>query len=114
MHVLACVHLFLSYLCVFASASPFCVFTALCLQVMGIAIFSPPLDSHGNSVKGVKFCQELLKHYPFGVFDSLAAKAVHPHLKAPDAAGTIMRKLDSVDDSPAVSALSATTSGIAR
>lgn len=51
---------------------------------MGIAIFSPPLDSHGNSVKGVKFCQELLKHYPFGVFDSLAAKAVRPHFKATD------------------------------
>ena len=51
---------------------------------MGIAIFSPPLDSHGNSVKGVKFCQELLKHYPFGVFDTLAAKAVRPHFKATD------------------------------
>lgn len=45
---------------------------------MGIAIFSPPLDSHGNSVKGVKFCQELLKLYPFGVFDTLAASASLP------------------------------------
>jgi len=40
-------------------------------HVMGIAIFSPPLDSHGNSVKGVEFCKGLLRHYPYGVFDSV-------------------------------------------
>ena len=26
-------------------------------NVMGITVFSPPLDSLGNSVRGVKFCQ---------------------------------------------------------
>jgi glutaminase A len=40
-------------------------------HVMGIAIFSPPLDSHGNSVRGVEFCKRLLHNYPYGVFDSM-------------------------------------------
>lgn len=38
---------------------------------MGIAIFSPRLDTHGNSVRGVELCKHLLGHYPFGVFDKL-------------------------------------------
>lgn len=46
-------------------------------QVMGIAIFSPPLDSHGNSVKGVEFCKALLRHYPYGVFDQLTQRPHH-------------------------------------
>ena len=44
---------------------------------MGIAIFSPPLDSHGNSVKGVEFCKALLRHYPYGVFDQLTQRPHH-------------------------------------
>lgn len=32
--------------------------------VMGIGIWSPPLDSYGNSVRGVRLCQELIKALP--------------------------------------------------
>lgn len=32
--------------------------------VMGLAIWSPPLDEYGNSVRGVRLCQELIKTLP--------------------------------------------------
>jgi glutaminase len=38
-------------------------------HVMGIAIWSPPLDSHGNSHKAVEFYKRLLSKYKFGIFD---------------------------------------------
>ncbi len=34
-------------------------------QVMGITLWSPPLDRLNNSVRGVQFCQELIKKYSF-------------------------------------------------
>jgi hypothetical protein len=40
---------------------------------MGIAVFSPPLDSHGNSVRGVEFCKRLLGACNFGVFTQIAS-----------------------------------------
>jgi hypothetical protein len=64
-------HACLTLLCVCVCLCA-CVRVCVCgPQVMGIAIFSPPLDSHGNSVKGVEFCKALLRHYPYGVFDSV-------------------------------------------
>lgn len=35
----------------------------------GIAVFSPPLDEHGNSVRGLKVFEALSKEYGFHVFD---------------------------------------------
>jgi glutaminase len=40
----------------------------------GIAIWSPPLDSHGNSVRGVWVASELVKRYPtLNLFNSVMA-----------------------------------------
>jgi glutaminase A len=39
---------------------------------MGIAIWSPPLDSHGNSARAVEFCSRLLQRYSLGTFASIA------------------------------------------
>ncbi|UKP00051.1 glutaminase A [Nostoc sp. UHCC 0870] len=36
---------------------------------MGIAVFSPPLDSRGNSVRGVKVCEELSQRLGLHLFD---------------------------------------------
>ncbi|MFH7241518.1 MAG: glutaminase A [Spirulina sp.] len=35
----------------------------------GIAVFSPPLDSHGNSVRGLKVFEALSQEYGFHLFD---------------------------------------------
>lgn len=40
-------------------------------NVMGIAVWSPPLDDFGNSVKGVEFCRELVKTFNFHIFDAV-------------------------------------------
>ena len=38
---------------------------------MGIAVFSPLLDQRGNSVRGVKVCEELSQKYGLHIFDYL-------------------------------------------
>ena len=49
-------------------------------NVMGICIWSPPLDKLKNSVRGVQFCRELVKIYQFHrYFASL--KIVFKHLE---------------------------------
>ena len=41
-------------------------------NIAGICIFSPKLDQYGNSVKGLKFCHELIKiHSDFHMFNNL-------------------------------------------
>jgi len=41
--------------------------------LMGIAVWSPRLDEHGNSVRGIEFCRRLVAAYNVHVFDSLHA-----------------------------------------
>ncbi|EDV20390.1 uncharacterized protein TRIADDRAFT_32107, partial [Trichoplax adhaerens] len=40
-------------------------------NVMGICVWSPPLDKQGNSVRGLEFCNSLVEHCRFHRFDSL-------------------------------------------
>lgn len=40
-------------------------------NIMGVCIWSPPLDHIGNSVRGVEVCKKLVKRFSFHVFDKL-------------------------------------------
>ena len=42
-------------------------------NVMGIAVYSPPLDAHGNSVRGVAFFERLMAKFNYGLFDKFVA-----------------------------------------
>jgi glutaminase len=41
--------------------------------LMGICVWSPRLDEHGNSVRGIEFCRRLVAEYNVHVFDSLVS-----------------------------------------
>ncbi len=39
--------------------------------VMGIGVFSPPLDKRGNSIRGIKVCEELSQQFQLHIFQPL-------------------------------------------
>lgn len=49
-------------------------------NVMGMCLWSPPLDNYGNSVRGVQFCNELVNVFNFHHYDNLRHV---PHKKDP-------------------------------
>merc|ERR1712146_48877 len=58
------------------------VFTLLVVPgVMGFCVWSPQLDKVGNSVRGVRFAQELVSRFSFHAFENgtgLCDPTVHP------------------------------------
>ncbi|HEY4024441.1 MAG TPA: glutaminase A [Pseudonocardiaceae bacterium] len=51
--------------------------------LMGICVWSPRLDAHGNSVRGIEFCRRLVAEYNVHVFDSLVAGRGRTHKRDP-------------------------------
>mmetsp|Transcript_7770 Transcript_7770/g.23911 ORF Transcript_7770/g.23911 Transcript_7770/m.23911 type:complete len:489 (+) Transcript_7770:2170-3636(+) len=55
-------------------------------NVMGITVWSPPLDERGNSARGVDFCTRLANHFSFSIFDQLlkSSSKVDPTIPNPE------------------------------
>src|SRR5215468_2865773 len=51
--------------------------------LMGICVWSPRLDEHGNSVRGIEFCRKLVAEYNVHAFDSLVSGRARTNKRDP-------------------------------
>ena len=58
-------------------------------NVMGMCLWSPPLDHIGNSVRGVRMCEQLVEGFNFHHYDNLqhTKQKFDPRIRNPDHAG---------------------------
>ena len=63
--------------------------------VMGICLWSPPLDKFGNSVRGIAFCKEFVNQYHFHKFDDVGdGEKINPIVGEKESSGkTIIQNL---------------------
>jgi glutaminase len=43
---------------------------------LGIAVYSPRIDEHGNSVRGIQVCEDLSQNFSMHLFDSMLTESV--------------------------------------
>ncbi|MEM0983383.1 MAG: glutaminase A [Planctomycetota bacterium] len=70
---------------------------------LGIGVYSPPLDERGNSVRGIKVCEDLSREFGMHLFDEFLTFATTAHAKG------LFRRKDNCDPREAFDAAAAPT-----